>query len=144
MEDFIKTIQEEFAKKDWRFTSSVRNIAQIIFRTKVPLSVLEIHNLLKKKERKVDQTTIYRIVDRLVALDAIHLLNGQILPCADMENHDEEHHFLVCESCGEADEIFLNYKDAISRQLDAEKNFKLRQTDLIFYGLCEKCRGKFD
>ncbi len=144
MRDKIKLAEEKFAKKAWRFTSGARNVGRIIFATKSPLSATEITEILAKKGLKSDLTTVYRLIDRYVALDLAHILNGQVMPCVYPENKNEEHHFLVCESCGEAEEITLNYKDSISRQLDAEKKFKLRKVDLVFYGLCESCRKKFD
>lgn len=143
MQDKIKLAEQKFASKDWRFTSGARNIARIIFTTKAPLAASEVAEKLAKKERKADLTTVYRLIDRFVALDLAHLINGQVMPCSDSENK-EEHHFLICESCGEAEEIFLNYKDSISRQLDNEKKFKLRKVDLAFYGLCKNCRSKFE
>jgi Fur family ferric uptake transcriptional regulator len=143
MKERLDLAEQKFAKKAWRFTSGARNIARIIFSAKSPLSAAEITEKLEKKELKIDLTTVYRLIDRFVAVDLAHLLNGQIIACSDPKNN-EEHHFLICESCGESEEIFLNYKESISKQLDSEKKFKLRKVDLVFYGLCEACRKKFD
>ncbi len=144
MQEKIKLAEERFASRAWRFTAGARNVGRIIFSTKIPLSATEITEILAKKGLKSDLTTVYRLVDRYVSLDLAHLLNGQVIPCNHPENKNEEHHFLVCESCGEAEEITLNYRESISRQLKAEKNFKLRKVDLVFYGLCESCQKKFN
>ncbi len=144
MKEKLTLAEEKFAQRAWRFTSGARNVGRIIFSTKVPLSATEITEILAKKGLKSDLTTVYRLIDRYVALDLAHLLNGQVMPCNHPENKDEEHHFLVCESCGEAEEITLNYKESISRQLNAEKKFKLRKVDLVFYGLCGTCKKKFN
>ena len=144
MQEKIKLAEERFASRAWRFTAGARNVGRIIFSTKIPLSATEITEILAKKGLKSDLTTVYRLVDRYVSLDLAHLLNGQVMPCNHPENKNEEHHFLVCESCGEAEEITLNYRESISRQLKAEKNFKLRKVDLVFYGLCESCQKKFN
>jgi Fur family ferric uptake transcriptional regulator len=144
MQDKIKLAEERFVSKAWRFTSGARNVGKIIFTTKSPLSATEITEILAKKGLKSDLTTVYRLIDRYVALDLAHLNNGQVMPCSFPDNKNEEHHFLMCESCGEAEEITLNYKASISLQLDTEKKFKLRKVDLVFYGLCKSCRKKFD
>lgn len=144
MQDKLDLAEQKFARKAWRFTSGARNVGRIIFSTKAPLSATEIMEQIKRKELKIDLTTVYRLIDRFVSIDLAHLYNGQVMACSHHENTEEEHHFLICESCGEAEEIMLNYKDAISNQLDKEKKFKLRKVDLVFYGLCGSCRSKFE
>ena len=93
MEEKIKIAKEKFATRDWRFTSGARNIAKIIFSTKLPLSASEITEKLVKKDRKADLTTVYRLIDRFVSLDLAHLFNGQVMPCMNPHNRKEEHHF---------------------------------------------------
>ena len=95
---------------------------------------------MQSQDRDVDPTTIYRIFDKLLKVHAIHELHGQFIKCSAPHNTEDDHHFLICDVCGEAEEIFLDYHDALATQLKQEKDFDLHEVDLIFYGICRHCQ----
>jgi len=88
----------------------------------------------------LDVTTIYRVLEKLQEVRLVHEFQGKWRMCSDCDNHTESHHFLICESCGGAEEIFLDYHDAISEQLAKEKQFLLKKVHLGFLGTCRNCR----
>ena len=116
----------------------MRNVLRVLVQEETFLSVIDINNKLKTFSRAVDPVTVYRILDKLKALSVIHEHQGGWIVCSDVKRK-EAHHFLMCEKCGSADEVFLDYKDSIAEQLAQEKNFFLKQVDISFYGICEKC-----
>ena len=142
MTDFIEFISTEFKKRNWRLTAGVRNVTHILAETNIPLSVHDLRKLLQSQDRDIDPTTIYRIFDKLKAIEVLHEIHGRFIKCSDPENKEDEDHFLICDECGEAEEIFLDYFEAIASQLKAEKGFELEEADLSFVGVCRYCQEK--
>ncbi len=141
MTDFIDQVDKSFLAQKWRLTTGVRNIVEILNKTNIPLTVRNIEKKLDLKERSIDPTTVYRILERLKKAKLIHDLHGKFIKCSD-HNNKHEHHFLLCEKCGRAEEIFLDYRESISKQLAKEKNFILSEVNLSFRGICKDCTQK--
>ena len=140
MNDFLESVHKSFVGHGWRVTAGVRNIANILSSTKKPITSAEICATLDKAGRPIDLTTVYRILERMVAINLIHTLNGKFIICSDPSNRQDSHHFLLCDDCGEAEEIFLDYFPSIEQQLKREKKFSLREVNMSFHGLCSNCK----
>lgn len=140
MSELLSTIRSVFTAHGWRVTAGVQNVVDILEHTQVPLSSAEICAQLEKRERPIDLTTVYRILDRLISIHVLHSLHGKFILCSDPKNKSDSHHFLICDNCGKAEEIFLDYFQSIEQQLKREKNFHLREVDMNFLGLCSVCR----
>ncbi len=134
-----ETVLQKFKKHGWRQTLAVRSIVEKIAHTHHFLSAYELEEAL---EKRFDVTTIYRVLEKLQAVGLVHELNGKWKWCSDPHNHDEQHHFLICEHCGNAEEIFLDYQSAIAEQLKQEKHFRLKQVHLAFLGTCQSCQQR--
>lgn len=139
--NFLESVTTAFEKNNWRMTLGVKNVAKILDTARPFYSIQEIKNILKKQEKDLDTATLYRILEKLLTVDLVHKFDGKWKKCSDPTNEDE-HHFLVCERCGEAKEIFLDYKHSISGQLAKEENFLLREVHLSFLGICKNCHSK--
>lgn len=140
MSEFLSSVQKVFLAHGWRITAGVQNIVSLLEKTERPISSAEIRTQLEKSGRPIDLTTVYRILDRLVAVHLVHPLQGKFFRCTDPENKTDSHHFLICDNCGKAEEIFLDYFKSIEQQLHREKRFGLREVEMSFYGLCSECR----
>lgn len=136
----METIQKKFSTHGWRITAGVQNVSRLLEEATTPISSAEICDQLEQAGRPIDLTTVYRILDRLVALHLIHPLQGKFFRCADPENKEDSHHFLLCDNCGKAEEIFLDYFKSIEQQLYREKRFGLREVEMSFRGLCSECQ----
>jgi len=132
-------VSQKFAKHNWRQTLAVRKITEMLSDSTIFLSAYELETQL---EKAFDVTTIYRVLEKMQSVRLVHELNGKWKWCSDCHNHEEQHHFLICEHCDRAEEIFLDYQSAISEQLKAEKNFKLKQVHLAFLGVCQSCQER--
>lgn len=136
-----KSIQY-FEKKGWRITIAVRLILDILDTSHAMLSVRNIQSSLKGKNKNINPSTIYRILERLEAAHLVHAFEGRWKPCSYPENTSDEHHFLICNQCQGVEEIFLDYKSAIADQLVQEKNFLLKKVHLGFFGICKHCHSE--
>lgn len=140
MNQFLESVHQSFLSHGWRITAGVRNIANILSETKKPLTSAQICTQLDQMDRPADLTTVYRILERMVAINLIHSLEGKFIICTDPSNRHDSHHYLICDDCGEAEEIFLDYFPSIEQQLKREKKFHLREVNMKFHGLCTKCQ----
>ncbi|MCK5460661.1 transcriptional repressor [Candidatus Gracilibacteria bacterium] len=141
MRETLNQITQDFNSRGWRMTTGVKGILKILKDARHLFSVHEIKNKMLFTGNNLDSSTIYRILEKLEQLKVIHEFDGRWKMCANQENKDE-HHFLICEKCGQADELFLDYKNSISDQLAKEKNFLLKHVHLGFYGTCANCHRK--
>jgi Fur family ferric uptake transcriptional regulator len=137
--NFLEEVKKRFQQKHWRFTRNTRAIVIFLNDQTFPVSANDIG---KKCGLKMDLATVYRICERLEKIEVVHQFNEKFVKCANPNNKKEEHHFLICEKCGISEEIFLNYKEGISKQLAKEKDFLLKDVDLVFYGVCKNCHRR--
>ncbi len=135
----LQLIESKFKANRWRFTSSARQIVDALINQNVFISAYELEALL---EEELNVTTVYRTLEKLQKLKLAHEFQGKWKWCENPKNEVESHHFLICERCDNAEEIFLDYKAGIADQLAREKNFILTKVHLGFLGICKSCHGK--
>ncbi len=137
--ELYEILEADFTEKNQRISIGVKRIFNILTASDHFLSA---HEIAKLDENKLNHSTVYRILDKFQKAKIVHEFQGKWKICTDPENTDESHHFLICQECGKSDEIFLDYFNAISEQLNEEKGFELKQVHLGFLGVCEECREK--
>ncbi len=133
--------EKKFLERNWRLTAAVRNVIDILAKAESFLSVVDIQEELNALGHPVDPVTVYRILKKMSDVSLIHEQEGRWIKCSDHEN-PKDHHFLICEMCGKSEEVFLDYRDTIADQLAREKKFLLKQVNLSFLGMCDKCLKK--
>lgn len=135
MKNTIDFVNERYALKKWRVTAGVRNICSVFDEKPYTLfTPAKLCEALEGKQRPIDLTTAYRILERLEELHIVHQIDDAFIVCSDPSNTEEDHHFLMDEETGHAEEIFLDYRESIAMQLKQEKNFNLKDVSLVFYG----------
>jgi Fe2+ or Zn2+ uptake regulation protein len=139
--NLLKTVESAFRLKRWRLTAGVRNVVTILEAQNTPLSPYEIQKQLLVMGRELDVSTIYRIIEKLTKSRAVHSVERRFFKCSSPQETQKQHHFLLCEKCGQAEEIYLDYESSIGAQLATEKNFILKQVTLSFSGICAHCHS---
>ena len=128
-------LENLFAQQSWRVTRGVRQVFDYLQSQSSFTKVGDI-----KTPAKIDLSTKYRILEKLLETKLIHQEGEGFRACSDL-NNKQAHHFLICQNCDRAEEIFLDYKASISDQLAREKNFLLTDVRLSFYGRCKNCHS---
>lgn len=136
MTEIQQELKTRFQERSWRLTLAVREIFKTLEVAPGLYSAYEISKIL---DEKFDVTTVYRVLEKLQEVKLVHEFQGRWKLCTDPHNHEESHHFLICDRCGQAEEIFLDYHEAIAGQLAKEKAFVLKKVHLGFLGTCRKC-----
>jgi Fur family zinc uptake transcriptional regulator len=108
-----------------------------------PVSAYELLALLEKRERrKLAPLTVYRALDFLTRVGLVHKIESQhtFLACRHPKG---PHHglYLVCSSCGRADEVDTDSIDeAVSRAARA-RGFTPQRQIVEVQGRCGDCAG---
>ncbi len=137
MKQNLAPVEAAFTARRWRVTLGVREVLRVLNENAFFLSA---HDMEKILDHSLDVTTIYRVLEKLQEVRFVHEFQGKWRLCSDCDNQTESHHFLICESCANAEEIFLDYHEAIADQLAREKQFLLKKVHLGFLGTCRNCR----
>lgn len=100
-------------------------------------SPIDVSTLVKKL--KVNKTTVYRQIEKLVSSDIlIEVELGDGKKRYELKSL-EHHHHLVCKKCGKLEDIRLN-EDFILKEVSNKTKFKIETHNLEFFGLCNNCK----
>ena len=105
---------------------------EILIRNRRPLTLNEIKRICKK----IDFTTVYRIVNLYVSLGIVHEVK-----LLDKQVHyeimgDDHHHHIICSRCGKIERLDLCVADKAKELTD----YKITSHTLEFKGLCPECQ----
>lgn len=103
----------------------------------------ELQNHLNKELPDVDRTTIYRNIEKFIALGVIQELalpnKGKVYQYI----FDKKvHHYYICKSCGKTNKGNEKLFEKIEKALKDIHDFSKANLSILFYGLCTKCENK--
>lgn len=125
--------------KGLRLTEKRKAILQLLATNLKPLDVVAIENQLFKKKLRIDQVTIYRILDAFVEKQLVNRLNfheGKFR----YELVQTDHHHIICETCGLVEEVYSCPLQRLEEEIKEKQNFTISRHALEFFGLCKKCQ----
>jgi Fur family ferric uptake transcriptional regulator len=136
-----KEILKKLRTEGFRLTRARQSIIDILSASNVPLSLTNIKKNLEKKDIRADRTTIYREVLFLKGkkmLCEIPMGRGKRGYKVCQDNH---HHHLICVHCNKVEEmVFKKTLAPQETEISQQKDFKVLDHLLEFYGLCGDCQ----
>lgn len=131
-------IIEKLKKKGFRLTKTRRAIVEILTGSQRPISAQEIWQQLKTNGVAVDRTTVYRELWFLKSESIVQEVSfGESKSRFELAGQDCHHH-LICQDCGEIEDIVLDEKKILSQVKDS--SFKVVRHSIEFFGLCTNCQ----
>ena len=109
-----------------------------------PVSAYELIALLEdRQQRKIAPLTVYRHLDFLIRVGLVHRLEStqSYVPC-DHPEHAHESQYLMCSSCGNADEVASKPLESLVRRIAGERGFRPENTVVEIKGLCARCTAE--
>ena len=106
-----------------------------------PVSAYELIALLEdKQQRKIAPLTVYRHLDFLIRVGLVHRLEStqSYLPC-DHPEHAHESQYLLCSSCGHADEVESKPLESLLHKIAGQRGFQPENAVVEIKGLCGRC-----
>ncbi len=109
-----------------------------------PLSAYDLVALLEKRqERKIAPLTVYRHLDFLMQVGLVHRLEStqSYLPCVHPE-HAHESQYLLCSTCGNANELDSKLVGNLLGKIADQQGFKPHNAVVEVTGQCGDCAAK--
>jgi Fur family ferric uptake transcriptional regulator len=136
-----KEILKKLRTEGFRLTRARQSIIDLLSASNVPLSLADIKKNLAKKDIRADRTTIYR---------EVLFLKGKKMICEIPVGggrkgykvcQDVHHHHLICVQCNKVEEmVFKKTLAPQETEISQQKDFKVLDHLLEFYGLCGDCQ----
>ena len=130
----------ELNEVDLRATPARLALMSLLEKSDKPLDVKEMIDFLDKKDLKTDPATVFRIVNMFTEkglVKPVQLNEGKFR----YELKDKaDHHHLVCEKCGDIEDISDCNISALEKEIEKKKKFKVTSHSLEFFGICQSCQ----
>ena len=141
--EYFKDIIED---NGYHFTNQKKIILEVLLESQTHLNVEDISDILKKD--KIGIATIYRGLNQFTELGITKELNidGTSFYELKMFGQKPLHIHFKCNNCGDLididnNEISLKYIN-LTNKIEDENDIEINDTDILFKGLCSKCRNK--
>lgn len=127
--------------KGHKITNVRKEIVGIFSQVDKPFTAQELHKALKTIGLSVNKTTVYRELQFLT--DEGYLVEVHLNPKeTSYESTDlMHHHHLICETCGNIDNVTNCLAEELEADVLKKKGFKITRHALEFYGTCSSCRN---
>ncbi len=123
----VEYILEILKNHGFRKTTQRVSLIEVLDRTKVSLSVKDVFAKLKKQKIKIDEASVYRIIEKLKELNIVHIYaSGKIKLCHHLACEQKFHLSYECEQCGKVLEPHLDSK----QENEIAKTLKLELTSI--------------
>jgi len=104
------------------------------------LSPGEVYRKALKELPGLTEPTVYRTLDFLAENELVrssHSGSGHLT----YEIADEEHHHIICRSCGAEIEVEHALLESLYKKLESASGFKNIDSHISFFGLCPNCQA---
>jgi len=128
------------AQNGLRFTKIRRRVLELVWNSHQAIKAYDILELLQQEDASAKPPTAYRALDFLLEHGFIHRIESlnAYIGCPNPE-HIHDFQLLICNQCGQVDEI-TDPDLMIKLQAYAESSdFKLMSQVIELKGLCKKC-----
>ncbi len=132
-------LAQQVREKGFRLTPQRIAIMNALHATGRHLSATDIYALVHTSTPGLTEPTVYRTLEFLVQNDmvrATHAGNGKM----EYELARHQHHHIVCNACGQTQEVSQAQLQAIYDQMEQITGFRMTESHLTFTGLCPDCK----
>ncbi len=137
-EEKLNLFIERCRQKGLKITPQRVAVYEILLRSENHPTVEEIYEEVKKKYPFVSLATVYRTVETLEQMG----LAKKVCYWGSSARYDantDDHHHLICVSCGAIRDIYMDDRLSIPEELEG---FRTEGYSVNIYGLCPECRSK--
>jgi Fur family zinc uptake transcriptional regulator len=125
-----------------KLTPLREKVLEIVWRSHKPVGAYDVLDTLSRSHKAARPPTVYRALDFLMAEGLIHKIESlnAYLGCGEA-GHPHESQFLICRTCGTAEEIV---DDSLDLALDAatkRSGFAVERKVVEIAGMCARCQA---
>ncbi|MBP9719521.1 MAG: transcriptional repressor [Candidatus Levybacteria bacterium] len=131
---------DELRQIDLKATPARIAVLQLLEKSDTPLDVASIIVYLQKNDVEIDPATAFRIVNMFTEKGIITPIQFNEGKLRYELSSKAAHHHLVCEHCGNIEDISdCNIKE-LEKEIQKKKGFVVKHHSLEFFGLCRNCQ----
>lgn len=147
MNDIIENIEKVLKRNGNKLTMQKISILEILIESKVHLNSKEIYE--KLRDKKIGLSTIHRTLNLFKDLDIVKEININGISYYELKifSKDPFHIHFKCLKCNSIIDIKsknINMKCLqIKDEVENDKNLDIYDINIMFTGLCSKCKEEF-
>jgi Fe2+ or Zn2+ uptake regulation protein len=122
------------SNKRERLTNQKRVILEYLKRTKSHPSPKEVYIEVKKKLPQISLGTVYRILNQLKEKGEVKEIFNEV---SHFDGDLTFHSHFICQKCKKIFDVFEKIPELKNKKL---KVGKIKDYQIIFYGVCKKCK----
>ena len=137
-EDMLENFVERCRQAGLKITPQRIAVYEILLKSRNHPTVEEIYEEVKSRYPFVSLATVYRTVETLERMG----LAKKVCYWGSTARYDanmDEHHHLICTSCGAIKDVYIEGRLDIPEELEG---FKTVGYSINVYGICPNCGGK--
>jgi Fur family transcriptional regulator, ferric uptake regulator len=115
-------------------------ILEILGSENAHLTAAEVYEQVRETLSAVNQSTVYRSLDRLVKAGLVSVSDMGKRPVVYEAVGKQAHHHLVCQNCGGAITIQDEEIKDLLLQIENESGFQVTTNHLVLFGICPDCQ----
>lgn len=122
-------------------TSSVdQKIIEVLSREHAHLTSLQVYDEIKVYLPAVNQSTVYRALERLANLGKVSVSDMGTGSAVYEILADGRHHHLICQQCGQVITIEDDDVRKFFSTIQAKNHFTIHTSHLVLFGMCPQCQ----
>lgn len=147
MDNTMELLKEKLKATGFKITPQRRAIIEVLIENQDEhLSSEEIYDKVRVNCPEIGLATVYRTMQLLDDINGVSKLNlddGCIRYEINIAGDDSHHHHhLICKECGAIIEVMEDLLEDIESKVETTYNFRIKDHDLKFYGICKDCQDK--
>ena len=125
-----------------RSTKAQEAISQIFQAHPAPLSLAEVHGLVRIAHPKVAYSTVFRVVGRLEAEGKLVRIDWRERGSRYEWAERPHHHHIVCQVCGSVCDLDCDLFSFQEEEIQKLSGFAVRRHSIEFEGICPSCQER--
>ena len=143
MQETVDIFINFLRKKNLQFTKQREEILRIFLKTDKHLSVEELYNIVKKKDKSIGQVTVFRTLKLLCAADLVKEVKFvDKFTRYEIKYGHQHHDHLVCTKCGKFIEAMNPEIEKLQNKLCKKFNFSPTWHKMNIFGICKRCKKR--
>ena len=125
-----------------RMTPQRRLVLELIWKSHKPMKAYDLLEQMKHIENQAKPPTVYRALDFLLEHGLVHRISSlnAFTGCQHPKDLHDECFFLICQSCGNANECCGSSLTSAIQQAAKKQQFTPQRTVLEIAGICQECQ----
>lgn len=125
-----------------RTSKNTDNIISLLQTTSVPMSVEDMFLKLKKTNKSLSLSTVYRVINKLLNLNMVQeSMSDGNTSMYELSRHNHKH-YLICSKCKQIAAIDDCPISKIESEIADKTGFQIMGHKFEIYGICKNCRAE--